>query len=138
MPGNQLSFRPNTGEWISSGQSPRGGSAAGRLCRPGPAGLGGALLSGAASSAAAPRPHLQALEGREPRSASRAEGPAPRPVWGAVGPRGRVRARRGRGGSRGGLGEVFGFFWRSWGALRKLFQLSRSFSGRAGGGDRHI
>lgn len=56
MPGNQLSFRPNTGEWISSGQSPRGRSAAGRLCRPGPAGLGGALLSGAASSAAAPRP----------------------------------------------------------------------------------
>lgn len=62
----------------------------------------------------------------------------PRPVWGAVGPRGRVKARRGRGGSRGGLGEVFGFLWRSRGALRKLFQLSRSFSGRAGGGERHI
>lgn len=47
--------------------------------------------------------------------------PRPRPMRGAVGPRGRVTARRGRGGSRGGLGEVFGFFWRSRGALRKLF-----------------
>lgn len=65
--------------------------------------------------------------------------PQPGPPRGAVGPRDREAPAEGGAGGWGGLREVFGFFWRSWGALRKRFQLSRSFSGRAGGGgDCHI
>lgn len=54
---------------------------------------------------------------------------------GAIGPSGRESSRRGRGRERGDMGEVFGFFWLSRCTLRKPFQLSRSFSGWAGGGD---